>query len=346
MKLSVLIPMYNAATYIGNCIDSLINQDILKSDYEIIIMDDGSTDDSVKIVNSYQKKYNNIRFYQESNSGVDATRNKLLKLNKGDYIYFIDADDYIAYNSLGKMLYYAEKADLDIVVFNSIETHELNNYHTEKKLVSEDKIAVQNGFEFLSVNRHLRHEIWRYLIKKRFIDELQLTFDKSEYNRSGDVVFTLKLFLSANKIYHYPINIHRYVQTKNSLTRCNTRSKNIKLINSMSEMIINYSKLINSLKERDIKHEKSVMENLRFRRDVFVFFIVIKMIRNGLKAKELKEKLLSFEEVDAYPVKHFISEKYNGINYKMLVKLVNIKNFVLLWSGARFNFYFNLKKIY
>jgi len=87
MKLSILIPMYNAQDYIGNCIDSLLHQNLSEDDYEIIVMDDGSSDNSVGIIEAYIKQHKNIRLYKESNSGAYSTRNKLLKLAKGNYIF-------------------------------------------------------------------------------------------------------------------------------------------------------------------------------------------------------------------------------------------------------------------
>jgi len=89
MKLSILIPVYNAERFIERCLNSLIIQDLDKNEYEIIIINDGSTDNSLEIVENYSKEHANVVFYSHENQGVVATRNKLLKHAKGTYIYFI-----------------------------------------------------------------------------------------------------------------------------------------------------------------------------------------------------------------------------------------------------------------
>ena len=114
MKLSILIPVYNAERFIERCLNSLIIQDLDKNEYEIIIINDGSTDNSLEIVENYSKEHANVVFYSHENQGVVATRNKLLKHAKGTYIYFLDADDYLAHNSFGVILEFALKNDIDI----------------------------------------------------------------------------------------------------------------------------------------------------------------------------------------------------------------------------------------
>ena len=95
MNLSILIPMCNAERYIEKCLESLMFQSIAKDDYEVIVFDDGSSDSSLKVVKNFSKKYTNILIYTHANRGVVFTRNKLLKLAKGTYIYFVDADDFL-----------------------------------------------------------------------------------------------------------------------------------------------------------------------------------------------------------------------------------------------------------
>ena len=93
MKVSVIVPVYNTYDYLNKCLDSLVNQSF--KDYEIIIVNDGSTDDSEKIIKKYQKKYSNIKYYYKENGGLSSARNYGIKYANGDYIAFVDSDDYV-----------------------------------------------------------------------------------------------------------------------------------------------------------------------------------------------------------------------------------------------------------
>lgn len=118
---SVIVPVYNAEKYIGRCIESLIVQTY--KDFELILIDDGSKDKSLRICHDFAQKDGRIKVYAQENRGVSATRNRGIQLAKGEYILFIDSDDYIKpqmiYNMLSKMI----SNDSDIVICGSIEIY-------------------------------------------------------------------------------------------------------------------------------------------------------------------------------------------------------------------------------
>ncbi|MCF7560040.1 glycosyltransferase [Sabulilitoribacter multivorans] len=327
MKLSVLIPMYNAESYIANCLESLVNQDIEANDYEIIIMDDGSSDNSVKIVKDYQKSYNNILLHQESNSGSDSTRNKLLKYAKGDYIYFLDADDYIAYNSLKSILEYAEKNELDFIGFDTVLTKKLDEYDLKNCVDNPSELSIITGLKYLEENKGLRHEVWWYLIKRDLILSNGICFDSNGNN--SDVIFTVKSILRAKNLVFYPLPIHRYVQTTSSVMRGESADKKRKLIDSMFSMIISYSNLINETERETIKYKKTIIDNLKFRRDVFTFFNIINMIREKYSKNEVENRLKQLKGVYAYPIKNFTQDHYKSLKYIFLNCFVN-SEFILM----------------
>jgi glycosyltransferase involved in cell wall biosynthesis len=323
MKLSILIPMYNAEAYISNCLDSLVNQDLETNDYEIIIMDDGSSDSSFKIVNEYVKTHTNISLYSENNVGSDTTRNKLLKLAKGDYIYFLDADDYIAYNSLGILIDYLVTYDLDFIGFETLKTTDLTIYQLNKKSFNTDFSQIQNGLEYIKNNRNLRHEVWWYIIKRSLVNDNHLVYDENGNN--ADVIFTLKLLIKANKLIYCSIPIHRYVQSNESVMRVKSLNQKKKLTDSMFSMIISYSKLINKIENETIEYKENIIDNLKFRRDVFAFFNIINMIQEKYSKNEIEKRLKQLKEVKAYPIKHFTQDHYKTLKYRFLNSLVNKK---------------------
>lgn len=102
LKISIIIPVYNAEKYLSQCLDSLLEQGIPREQYEIICINDGSRDASLSILKGYAKKYQNIVVIDKENEGVSATRNKGLDIAQGKYIWFVDADDWIAKDFLGQ----------------------------------------------------------------------------------------------------------------------------------------------------------------------------------------------------------------------------------------------------
>ena len=113
VKLSVIIPMYNVQNYVKECLDSLVNQTFKAM--EIIVVEDGSTDDSVKIVSEYEKKYPFVKMVHKANGGLSDARNFGLQYAKGKYLAFIDSDDYVDHHLYELMVNEMDKG-YDIVV--------------------------------------------------------------------------------------------------------------------------------------------------------------------------------------------------------------------------------------
>ena len=112
IKYSIIIPAYNASSHINKCLDSILNQTY--ENFEVIIVDDGSTDDTLKILNKYAQQYSNVYILSQENAGPGAAREKALKYIKGDYVIFSDADDYWEYNFLTHINDIIEKCKPDI----------------------------------------------------------------------------------------------------------------------------------------------------------------------------------------------------------------------------------------
>ena len=118
VKLSVIVPVYNVEKYVSECLESLMNQDLSKDEYEVICVDDGSSDNSLEVLKEYEKKYPNIRVYTQENSGVCVSRNRGIELAKGEYVWFNDSDDFIYPNCLKALYEVAKSNNLDQLYFN------------------------------------------------------------------------------------------------------------------------------------------------------------------------------------------------------------------------------------
>lgn len=116
-KLSLVIPMYNVELYIERCLNSCINQNLSPNEYEIIVINDGSKDNSLSIVEKIVQKYTNIHVISQINGGLSSARNTGLKNARGKYIWFIDSDDWIEPNVLKTLYDAASQNDVDILRF-------------------------------------------------------------------------------------------------------------------------------------------------------------------------------------------------------------------------------------
>ena len=117
MKLSIIVPVYNAEKWLKRCVNSLLNQDIGTSEYEILLIDDGSKDGSLAIANEFADANSNIRVFTQPNAGPGAARNRGINSAKGQYLMFVDADDYLKPNSLPPILDLAISNSLDLCFY-------------------------------------------------------------------------------------------------------------------------------------------------------------------------------------------------------------------------------------
>ena len=220
--------MYNAENYILRCLDSLLDQDLEKNKYEIIIINDGSIDNSFSLVNSYAVKYSNILIINQKNKGVSIARNKGVKQAKGKYIYFVDADDYIASNVLELLLFYIDNNDLDILGFNTIET-EKNNLNESVNIadLKNKELKVTSGVDYISQNNY-QNPIWWYLINRDFLKASKVIFLEGVFLEGS--IFTAQLICKAEKIAHVPLDVYRYVNNPDSTMRSSETKHYGKLI--------------------------------------------------------------------------------------------------------------------
>lgn len=122
VNVSVVIPFYNVGDYLGECLESIVNQTL--RDIEIICINDGSTDGSLKIVEEFASSDDRIKIFSQENKGVSASRNRGISLSSGDYIYFMDSDDILDLNALEELYDFSKSNDLDILIFKLISFYD------------------------------------------------------------------------------------------------------------------------------------------------------------------------------------------------------------------------------
>jgi glycosyltransferase involved in cell wall biosynthesis len=202
LKLSFILPCYNVAPYIGRCIESIEHQDIPQSEYEVICVDDGSTDDTVRKIKEYQVKYPNIQLIcHTENKTAGGARNTGMDAAKGEYLWFVDPDDAIVENVLGNLSKLIERLKVDILFFNYNYIDEEGKAHAIRQFNGE--YAMLNGQDFFLTYCEKKRlaeitSVWHEVFSARYIKDNNIRYP--EIKSSQDVVFAWHAFLVAQNV--------------------------------------------------------------------------------------------------------------------------------------------------
>ncbi|MCY7084166.1 glycosyltransferase [Streptococcus oralis] len=211
MKYSVIIPVYNVEKYINRCVKSILSQRY--NDLEIILIDNGSTDRSGSICDIYADDYANISVYHIENQGVASARNFGLSKARGEFIYFVDSDDYLVGNLFAE---FEDKLapDLDLLVFsyyNSFE-QEMTERNRTKKSLPHSGLYDKNDFIKIFTDLLLSdmlYTVWNKFYRREFLIDNNISFEK--YELGEDVRFNLKVYRNLNEVYLSQDSYYVYV---------------------------------------------------------------------------------------------------------------------------------------
>ena len=215
--LSIIIPYYNSDGWIGKMLDSLMDQDLSNDKYEIIVIDDGSTQSICNLI-QYTNQHPNIKYHRKKNGGVSDARNVGIDLAIGKWLYFCDSDDFVHPQILGSLIKTAEEFDLDMLVcewcYAQDDSTILNQELPYK--VSEVKNGEEYIASFADNPMSIGFGVWRYLIKKSVITSNNIRFENISFTE--DRIFQLDLLLAVERIAHADLVLYYYVQHQFSLT--------------------------------------------------------------------------------------------------------------------------------
>jgi len=239
MILSIVVPVYNVAQYLPKCLDSLLNQDIDKEDYEIIVVNDGSTDDSGIIAQDYANRYSNIILINQDNQGLSGARNTGIKAAKGKYIQFVDSDDYLEPNVEKALVEKMERENLDILRFNYQnvnEQYQVFSPNKYPKFGADYSDIVTNGLTFL--NERLGYECYavQFIFKAKLV-KAQSLFKEGIYFE--DTEWTPRIIVAAKRISSIDTIAYNYLVRQGSITKSVTKEKQKKLLEDSIGIIVN-----------------------------------------------------------------------------------------------------------
>lgn len=217
MLISIIVPIYNVEKYIHKCINSIINQTY--KNIEVILVDDGSTDRCSEICDEFAKKDNRIKVIHQKNSGLSEARNTGIENSSGEYLLFIDSDDYIEVCTCEHLIKCLSKEKVDIIQFKKriyFENKPTEILDKDISSTNHENYKVYNrstAYDMYMNNKEFTREAWDKLYSKKLFDNIKFPKDRL----AEDLATTYKLILNSNKLAVLDIELYNYLIRSNSI---------------------------------------------------------------------------------------------------------------------------------
>ncbi len=257
ISISVIIPIYNTEKYLDECIQSVLNQS--KSFDRIILINDGSTDNSLNICEVYAKRHTNIIIVSQTNKGQSIARNRGLEYVKSEYVMFLDSDDYLHTDTVKKVLFHLQKDNLDILYFDSKIINELNkdkitNFYDRVGRANEDVVSGVEYFVNCYPNAYVVQPCMA-VFRTSFLFTNNLLFP--EYAIFEDTVFSFKAMLCGKRVKYVPekLYVRRYRPESTMTKRMNYKD--------CMQLLISHRECWNHMIEIQQNIDPNIIDNFR-----------------------------------------------------------------------------------
>lgn len=285
MKVSIIVPIYNVEKYIHKCINSLINQTY--KNLEIILVDDGSPDNCGYICDEYARRDSRIKVIHKKNGGLSNARNKGVEIATGDYVMYLDSDDYLELTACEELNNIIQKTQADIVCFNlkkvnedgkTIITSGIYNQGNTKEL---KEMTYQEAMIDNLYRRNIRYEAGSKIYKREIVEKVQFP----EGMLAEDFATFYKFLYKANKIIFYSRCLYNYVQRNGSIMK----EKSDKLYNDIYQTEKERYILLKDICKH--KEECKQMESVHFRNLSKIYAKLYNKVKYEKINQELKNQL-------------------------------------------------------
>ena len=256
--LSIIVPVYNVKPYLDRCVNSLLRQDLDKEEYEIILVDDGSTDGGREFCDMIAARERNVKVFHQTNQGLSCARNTGMRMASGKYLQFVDSDDYLTENALGRLVRHMEEWNLEILRFGyqRLKEGEFLSVALPECYEKQSVVEIMDGPSFM-VNR-----LWftcyacQFMIQKQLLEENYLLFKPGILYE--DIEWTPRLMRVARRVSSIDWVVYNYVMREGSITG---KSEQTKLMNLLSRI-------------DDLKAEASCFNDMRWHQGMISHIVV------------------------------------------------------------------------
>lgn len=329
IKLSFIVPIYNVAPYLRMCVASLLDQDLPREQYEIILVDDGSTDTCPEICDEYAElskreevrgKSVAIRVIHQKNGGLSAARNSGIKIAKGEYICFVDSDDYWQRNVLAGLIVQTERDNLDVLRFRlqyvNPEGEIYNPYKSDPFKGNDYSDVPTDGVSFLNSRMNTRCYAWQFILKRELLDGC--IFTPGIYFEDTD--WTPRMLAKANKVASTNTIVYNYLMREGSITNAINKNKQKKVLDDKM-------RLITTLQQQAANLRKAGRYN-RWYLDMISDLVVSIITMLGVGFYDEKDAYLNqLQQLQIYPLApRSLKARLINISPKCMVNFLHLKN--------------------
>lgn len=322
LKVSIIVPIYNISKYLEKCIESVISQTY--KNIEILLVNDGSTDNCLEICKKYKKLDKRIKIINKKNGGLSDARNAGLKCASGEYIFFLDGDDFISKDTIEYLVSLLEERNADVCVCNYFLHYPDTRENFIKEKFVED-VVIEYSLEsalidMLDVNKSFGWCAWNKLYKKNILTNFEYPYGKLY----EDIGTTYKAICNSKKIVFSSKALYYYVQNPKSITKTfkyNEREKHrIEMGNKMCDDLLKITKndfLIGRIEKVRCNQYVAVLNVMIRAGEDDAFFI--KDVKRIIKEKFIQiKKHLNSKEIKQY---YILTKSYYF--YKLIFKIIN-----------------------
>lgn len=312
-KISVIVPVYNTENYIAKCLNSILAQKM--QDFEIIVVNDGSTDNSESIIKNLQKDYpEKIKYFKKTNGGLSDARNFGVKKACGEYLCFVDSDDFI-YEGLFESLKKYIKQKVDLIKYKCIRVDE--NYKEIERINGPifEKRGGEDAFNDLYAKDTLIEPAWLYLYNREFYLNNKFSFPINKYHEDWAIIpFVI---IMAKTVVSVDVYGYYYVQSLNSITRNNNDEK---IYQRACDMLEHYDNLVEKVQKSDIKNNTIQNFKIYMSNCLFLKFEELPKKYNKQYQKEIKKRKI-IKNIKVRNVRQLIKKVLLKININLYLKI-------------------------
>ena len=317
LKLSIIVPIYDVACYLTKCLDSILRQDLTADDFEVILVNDGSTDESGTIAQTYADKYPHIKLINQPNGGLSAARNTGIRHAKGKYIQFVDSDDYLEPNVLGTLVQKMEQEQLDVLRFNYQNVNDQYQVFEPYKAIKpfvDYRDVVCDGLTFLTERLGYGCYAVQFMIRATLLKAEEHLFKPGIYLE--DTEWTPRLLVRAQRVTSVDTMVYNYLMRTGSITQSVDPEKTKKLL---SDLLF----LIDSM-----KHQAEQQQDKRWFYGMIASMVISILGYVGADFYPFRAFYLkALREKSIYPLSTYHSSK--GVKRK--IRVVNLSPGLFCW---------------
>lgn len=320
-RISIIVPVYNVENYLAKCLGSLVNQ--THQNVEILVINDGSRDNSGEIIKSFEDKYpDKIKAFSKDNGGLSDARNFGIDRATGDYIGFVDSDDYVTETMFEEMLHLAQKHRAEIVICN-IQKVDENGSVTQKltqipnmpeKIKLEDHFSVFSDISYFACNKLFKKELFN---QKRFKKGVHFE----------DIQLIPQLLLECETIAQTQNFHYQYLERTDSITKTHTE-KGLDILKAVQDVESVFSQSVYAHKEKELR-------NFQIFEGVYSFLAYLAFVKDETTFYSMADKLSVFIRERQIKIQDILNYSRFGTNYLLSLPVKKKIFYLLFFAGQK-----------